>query len=1100
MSEPGKAVFLSYGSQDAEAAKRICDALRAAGVEVWFDQSELVGGDQWDQKIRGQISSCALFMPIVSANTQARKEGYFRIEWRLAAQRTHAMSDDSSFLMPVVVDDTKDTEARVPAEFKAVQWTKLPAGEADPRFCARVKALLSEEPSAKSEDGGAAPRANNPEPRTQNQRLRRFWWVLPMFGVAMALVLVMKESRKAPAPSPGPPTAAPRSEAQRLADQVRDQLTRIHLDPPLLATADDLCRRAAALDPLDPEVWAAWSQVSAWNVYMAYDTSPQRIEAARAHAEHALRLAPKSFEARLAQANYLVRGHGETTVPARAAQAEALLKELLDERPAEARTLFTAAILARNLGHWVEARAFFTRMAENPAFRAAAWAELGYSEWRSGDPAAAEAAADRSIAVQPYATNLTLKLYLAMYWHGDLDAAEAILARFPADLMEEDKVLSIACQLEHWRRMPQAMLQHLQPVTREWLNSVDFDGPTALWTGCARQMAGQHDAARFAWEAGLRLVETRLAADSTSGALIAWKGILQGLLGAVDDSEKNLRLATQLSMLPGQGPPPSLILHVRALNGYVEAACEDLKKNGQFLSGPELRLSPWLDALRGNPRFEALLAQRQSPGALATQGAITALDNKSVAVLAFANLSDDKGNEYFSDGISEELLNVLAKIPGLKVTARTSSFHFKGKDTPIPEIAQQLGVAYVVEGSVRKAGEKVRITAQLIKAADGFHVWSDTFTRDLKDIFAVQDEIAGLIAQNLQVKLDAAPRAQATVDPEAHQFFLRAQAEWSLRTKPGRDRAQELLREVLRLDPEFAPAYALLAYMALTGEDSFLGFDRAGPLPPWLANAQAYAEKARDLDPRSPDAHVALGGVHAQRFNLVEAEQELRRAIVLSPNHAYAYLWLARVLDVEGRTEEAIASMQRAAELDPLTSRVADNLGMLFLNAGRLTAARAAIERALLLQPDSRQALSMRARLHEAAGEIAPLRRMFAEFNQRAGHLPAWDPYDCQLVVALLKGAEPGEALAAYQRIPDGLFGFKVLAALELGRIDDAVALLKQGQLAFWGANQIFSAKLDPIRNRPEFRAFLERSGLWEAYLRHRAWRAAQPPEGTPSK
>ena len=133
--------------------------------------------------------------------------------------------------------------------------------------------------------------------------------------------------------------------------------------------------------------------------------------------------------------------------------------------------------------------------------------------------------------------------------------------------------------------------------------------------------------------------------------------------------------------------------------------------------------------------------------------------DKSVAVLAFANLSDDKENEYFSDGISEELLNVLAKIPNLKVSARTSAFSFKGKNVAIPEIARQLGVAYVVEGSVRKQGTKVRITAQLIKAEDGFHVWSDTFTRELKDIFAVQDEIAGLIAQQLQLKLTATARS-----------------------------------------------------------------------------------------------------------------------------------------------------------------------------------------------------------------------------------------------------------------------------------------------------------------------------------------------------
>ena len=141
-SAPRGAVFLSYASQDAEAAKKICDALRAVGVEVWFDQNELVGGDQWDQKIRGQVKACTLFVPIISAATQARLEGYFRLEWKLAAQRTNTMADAKPFLLPVVIDATRDAEAHVPEEFRAVQWTRLPAGETPEKFCARVKTLL----------------------------------------------------------------------------------------------------------------------------------------------------------------------------------------------------------------------------------------------------------------------------------------------------------------------------------------------------------------------------------------------------------------------------------------------------------------------------------------------------------------------------------------------------------------------------------------------------------------------------------------------------------------------------------------------------------------------------------------------------------------------------------------------------------------------------------------------------------------------------------------------------------------------------------------------------------------------------------------------
>ena len=137
-----RAVFLSYASQDAEAALRLASGLRAAGVEVWFDQNELVGGDAWDAKIRGQIASCALFVPVISAATQARREGYFRLEWKLADERTHQMAEGTPFLLPVVIDDTKDREALVPKSFLGVQWTRLPAGKTSVAFCTRVKTLL----------------------------------------------------------------------------------------------------------------------------------------------------------------------------------------------------------------------------------------------------------------------------------------------------------------------------------------------------------------------------------------------------------------------------------------------------------------------------------------------------------------------------------------------------------------------------------------------------------------------------------------------------------------------------------------------------------------------------------------------------------------------------------------------------------------------------------------------------------------------------------------------------------------------------------------------------------------------------------------------
>lgn len=294
------------------------------------------------------------------------------------------------------------------------------------------------------------------------------------------------------------------------------------------------------------------------------------------------------------------------------------------------------------------------------------------------------------------------------------------------------------------------------------------------------------------------------------------------------------------------------------------------------------------------------------------------IDAKSIAVLAFANLSRDPDNEYFSDGISEELLNLLAKVPGLKVSARTSSFHFKGKDTPIPEIARQLGVAYVVEGSVRKSGSQVRITAQLINAADGFHLWSDTFTRELKDIFAVQDEIAGLVARSLQLKLSSAVRPALEVYPEAHRLVLEGRHFWTQRTEAGFDRAEDAFRRALVIDPKYAPAHAGLAdvfavrtwYKSQSG--GIAGIDS-------MRIAAAEAELALELDPSLAGAHAALAVVSYIEHRWVDSEGRFKQAFKLNSNYAVAYHWHAHLLAARGQLDAALEELGRSITLDPFS-------------------------------------------------------------------------------------------------------------------------------------------------------------------------------------
>ena len=207
MSESAKAVFLSYASQDAAAVLRIAVALRAAGIVVWFDKDELTGGDAWDAKIRKQIADCVLFVPVISVTTQARHEGYFRIEWRLAAQRTHAMSGVRAFLLPVVIDDTTDAEAHVPEEFRAVQWTRLPGGETPTAFCARVQKLLGgselepERPRSVQRDGGVAPPALAPTsaPEKVGRRVPAAAWTTAGLAIVASLVAIFFLRKNEPA-------------------------------------------------------------------------------------------------------------------------------------------------------------------------------------------------------------------------------------------------------------------------------------------------------------------------------------------------------------------------------------------------------------------------------------------------------------------------------------------------------------------------------------------------------------------------------------------------------------------------------------------------------------------------------------------------------------------------------------------------------------------------------------------------------------------------------------------------------------------------------------------------------------------------------------
>lgn len=306
---------------------------------------------------------------------------------------------------------------------------------------------------------------------------------------------------------------------------------------------------------------------------------------------------------------------------------------------------------------------------------------------------------------------------------------------------------------------------------------------------------------------------------------------------------------------------------------------------------------------------------------------------KSIAVLPFINLSEDPENEYFSDGISEELLNVIAKIPNLRVPARTSSFYFKDKETPVKEMGEALQVEYLLQGSVRKAGNRVRIAAQLVDVKADSHVWSDSFTRELKDIFVLQDEIAGLIANQLQLELDVAPRAEE-VDPEAHRLVLEASYSINQRGMDNFDQAIGLLEKALEIDPNFAKAHAAMA-LAWVLRASYADFNFGSDVTVELSNLQESANRAMELDPDQVEAYAAMAlGLNLER-KVKEAGEWFEKALAINPNDSTATLWYANHLLARGELLAASQAYEKCIKINPLDWVTAWMSGQHALTLGR---------------------------------------------------------------------------------------------------------------------------------------------------------------------
>jgi TolB-like protein/Tfp pilus assembly protein PilF len=321
-------------------------------------------------------------------------------------------------------------------------------------------------------------------------------------------------------------------------------------------------------------------------------------------------------------------------------------------------------------------------------------------------------------------------------------------------------------------------------------------------------------------------------------------------------------------------------------------------------------------------------------------------------VLPFATLSADPEQDYFCDGMAEEIINALTQIEDLRVVARTSSFAFKGKHEDIREIGRKLNVETVLEGSVRKAGNRLRITAQLVKVDDGYHLWSERYDREMEDVFAIQDEISLAIVEKLKIKLLGGQKTKLvkrqTEDFEAYNLYLKGRYFWNKRTEKGLMKGIEYFRKAIKLDPEYAVAHTGLAdsYNLLSA------YSIASP-GECIPKAKAAAMKAMEIDPDLAEGHECLGHVNMlYDWKWLDAEREFERAIELNPNYATAHQRHGILLTAMGRMDDALVEIKRAHELDPLSLIINTDVGLFFFFEHQYDQAASQCKKTLEMDPN----------------------------------------------------------------------------------------------------------------------------------------------------
>jgi serine/threonine protein kinase/tetratricopeptide (TPR) repeat protein len=455
----------------------------------------------------------------------------------------------------------------------------------------------------------------------------------------------------------------------------------------------------------------------------------------------------------------------------------------------------------------------------------------------------------------------------------------------------------------------------------------------------------------------------------------------------------------------------------------------------------------------------------------------------SAAVLPFVDLSPQKDQEYFSDGLTEELITSLSQVPGIRVAARTSSFQFKGQSPDVHEVGRKLGVGAVLEGSVRKSGNRLRVSTRLISVKDGYQLWSDSYDRDLSDVFAVQENIARSIVAALRVRLAPAPdsalASRPTGDLQAYDLYLKGRFAWNQRTGPALKEAVQYLEQAVARDSTFARAWAALA-------DAYIlvvPYAGGSPAATW-SKAQTAANKALALDSTSAEAYTSLGyGNMIYGWDWSVAEENFRRAIRADPSYATGHHWYGDFLAGRGRLDESLREMRRAHELDPLSRQIGAELGWVYYLMRRSDEAAAQIRQTLDLDPNYAQGHFrlglVQIQQHHYPEAIASLKRAIdlGAFYPLAAAGLAYAYAVSGNRAAAMRIVNDLKRRSARELVPPVHIA---LAYAGLGDATRGLEWLNRGidQRDIYIPENFFDPLLDPLRKDPRFGRVLARMGL----------------------